>query len=169
MGLDMKDSLWRKRQEPEALKRITRDDTEHDKEYYLALEVDALLSKQKQGEPVIDKSAAIRIATALGWTQPQPEQGEPVAWSDEQLKMLNFLYGAGEFDGVWFGEKHLIERGAFWWRKHLRRLFTTPPQRTWVGIDGDECSEFSSMLDWKSDAEVFAAIDAKLKEKNAHD
>jgi hypothetical protein len=47
----MTDSLWRKRQEPEALKRITRDDTEHDKEYYLALEVDALLAQPEQ-EPV---------------------------------------------------------------------------------------------------------------------
>jgi hypothetical protein len=31
-------------------------------------------------QPVIDKSAAIRIATALGWTPPKQEQGEPVAW-----------------------------------------------------------------------------------------
>ena len=28
-------------------------------------------------QPVIDKSAAIRIATALGWTPPKQEQGEP--------------------------------------------------------------------------------------------
>jgi hypothetical protein len=30
-------------------------------------------------QPVIDRSAAIRIATALGWTPPKQEQGEPVA------------------------------------------------------------------------------------------
>ena len=30
-------------------------------------------------QPIIDKSAAIRIATALGWTPPKQEQGEPVA------------------------------------------------------------------------------------------
>jgi len=44
----MTDSLWRKRQEPEALKRITRDDTEHDRHYYLADEVDALLAQPEQ-------------------------------------------------------------------------------------------------------------------------
>jgi len=63
----------------------------------------------------------------------QPAQ-EPVAWSDEHLQFLNFLYGAGEFDGVWFDQKHPKENGEFWWRKHLRRLFDAPPQRPWVGL-----------------------------------
>ena len=34
----------------------------------------AELESQEQGEPVIDKSAAIRIATALGWTPPEQER-----------------------------------------------------------------------------------------------
>ena len=34
------------------MKKLMRDDTEHGKEYYLASEVDALLSKQEQGEPL---------------------------------------------------------------------------------------------------------------------
>lgn len=57
----------------------------------------------------------------------EPAQQEPLAWTDEQLQMLNFLYGAGDFDGVWFDQKHPTEKGVFWWRKHLRRLFTSPP------------------------------------------
>jgi hypothetical protein len=52
---------------------------------------------------------------------------EPVAWTDEQLQMLNFLYGSGEWDGLWFDQKHPTKKGAFWWRSDLRRLFTTPP------------------------------------------
>jgi len=52
---------------------------------------------------------------------------EPVAWTDEQLQMLNFLYGAGEWDGLWFDQKHPAKKGAFWWRSDLRRLFTAPP------------------------------------------
>jgi hypothetical protein len=52
---------------------------------------------------------------------------EPVAWTDEQLQMLNFLYGTGEWDGLWFDQKHPAKKGAFWWRSDLRRLFTTPP------------------------------------------
>ena len=35
---------------------------------------------QPEQEPVIDKSAAKRIATALGWT-PQRTEQEPVAWT----------------------------------------------------------------------------------------
>ena len=47
--------------------------------------------------------------------------------TDEQTRMLNFLYGAGELDGVWFGEHHPTAKDEFWWREHLRRLFDTPP------------------------------------------
>ena len=51
-----------------------------------------------------------------------------VPLTDEQTKMLNFLYGAGELDGVWFGERHPTEKSGFWWRKHLRKVF--PDGRT---------------------------------------
>lgn len=73
----------------------------------------------------------------------QPAQ-EPITWSDKQLKMLNFLYGSGEFDGVYFEEKHPTERNTFWWRKHLRQLFDTPltvqPAQepvAWITPDGE--------------------------------
>jgi hypothetical protein len=56
----------------------------------------------------------------------QPAQ-EPVAWTDEQLQMLNFLYGCGEWDGLWFDQTHPTKQGAFWWRSDFRRLFETPP------------------------------------------
>jgi hypothetical protein len=36
-------------------------------------------------QSVIDKSAAIRIATALGWTPPRQEQSEPVAKDDADI------------------------------------------------------------------------------------
>jgi hypothetical protein len=52
---------------------------------------------------------------------------QPVAWTDEQLQMLYFLYGEGEWDGLWFDEKHPTKKRGFWWRSDLRRLFTTPP------------------------------------------
>ena len=55
----------------------------------------------------------------------QPAQ-EPVAWTDEQLQMLNFLYGCGEWDGLWFDQTHPTKQGAFWWRSDFRRLFETP-------------------------------------------
>ena len=36
--------------------------------------------------------------------------------------IIKFLLGEESFDGVWFGEKHQTEQGAFWWRKHLRQF-----------------------------------------------
>jgi hypothetical protein len=41
---------------------------------------------QPEQEPVIDKSAAIRIATALGWTPPRPWVG----LTDEEIDSINY-------------------------------------------------------------------------------
>lgn len=35
-------------------------------------------------------------------------------------QVLDFLYGASDLDGVWFGGKHPTLRGTFWWRPVLR-------------------------------------------------
>ena len=43
---------------------------------------------------------------------------------------------------------------------------TTPPQRTWVGLDHQDKKKFSSWLDHKTDDEVFTAIDDLLREMN---
>jgi hypothetical protein len=46
----------------------------------------------------------------------QSQDAQPVAPND----VIAFLLGEAPLDGVWFSEKHPTERGAFWWRKHLR-------------------------------------------------
>ena len=51
--------------------------------------IDEALAQQPEQEPVIDKSAAIRIATSLGWTQ----QRKPL--TDEQIEKIADEYGAG--------------------------------------------------------------------------
>jgi hypothetical protein len=48
-------------------------------------------------------------------------------------------------------------------------LYTTPPQRTWVGLTPDELNAiFDGMKTWSSFqiTDVYFAIEAKLKEKN---
>lgn len=35
--------------------------------------------------------------------------------------IIKFLCGESDFCGLWFGDKHPSEVGAFWWRKHLRK------------------------------------------------
>jgi len=48
----------------------------------------------------------------------------------------------------------------------IRRDFEEHLQKPWVGLTKKEKKSFSSMLDEKSDEEVFTAIENKLKEKN---
>ena len=43
-------------------------------------------------------------------------------------------------------------------------LYTTPPQRAWVGLTDEEAMEM--YLDCNSVSELFDAIEAKLKQKN---
>ena len=40
----------------------------------------------------------------------------------EREALIAFLQGAAPLDGVWFGERHPTEKGAFWWRKRLAAL-----------------------------------------------
>jgi len=88
-----------------------------------------------------------------------PEQ-EPVAWGMPSA-------GGGFIVDCITPEEHDRVEGGY-----TVPLYTTPPpvplahKRTWVGLTVDELHRFSSFLDWKSDAEVFELIEAKLKEKN---
>ena len=66
-----------------------------------------------------------------------------------------------------------LKNGDFEWRYSLNQtrhdaipLYTTTPQRIWVGLTNEDKHLFSSWLDHKTDDEVFTAIEAKLKEKN---
>ena len=122
---------------------------------------------------VTDLRSIIRQATP-----PTVPMQEPLALTDEQLQMLNFLYGAGEWDGVWFDEKHPTKKGAFWWRSDLRRLFTTPPivatplaaQKPWVGLTDEEAKRVFNDEHCNISADLAGmlarAIEAKLKAKN---
>ena len=80
-----------------------------------------------------DKAIA-RVEAAM---EEQPAQQSSKPLTDEQVAVLNFMLGADELDGVWFGERYPQEKGAFWWRNRLRNAFQD------------------------------AAIEAKLREKNA--
>jgi len=36
--------------------------------------------------------------------------------------IIGFLLGEQPLKGVWFGDMHPDERGAFWWREYLRAM-----------------------------------------------
>lgn len=49
-------------------------------------------------------------------------------------EVVAFLCGVAPLDGVWFGEEHPAERGAFWWRKHLREAAEPDALRAALGV-----------------------------------
>ena len=92
-------------------------------------------------------STIISIKEALA----QPEQ-EPVAW--QFMNGLNFRKRRpDDFDDLAYD-------GFPYWKP----LYTTPPQRTWVGLTDEEKHEirYSHM----TSAEFIEFIEAKLKDKN---
>jgi len=160
-----------------------------------ALEDFDSLHGDKTQEAITAIKAALEAHKALA----QPEQFKPL--TDEQKSILNFLLGADDFEGVWYGDKHPHKKGAFWWRDELRKafqpstkengptgqngavitsvkpdvtwklneLYTTPPQRTWVGLTDVEISNviaYTTAGDQPYSHRIARAIEAKLKEKN---
>ena len=127
--------------------------------------------KQEQNEPVgvtykevadamnslmMGDSTQLQLAENLGnkklYTTPQPkqEQGEPVAWA--------MLHDNGAFIDAICPEEHAKGEGEY-----THPLYTTPQQRTWVGLTDEEIDE----CDWgQSERDHARAIEAKLKEKN---
>ena len=82
----------------------------------------------------------------------QPEQ-EPVAWWIPKAEQfcLPSSDGTRPFAKAW------------------EPLYTTPPQRTWVGLTNEEIQKKRHLIDWTAgwSYNTFArAIEAKLKDKN---
>jgi hypothetical protein len=97
----------------------------------------------------IAMSACVGIKEALA----QPEQ-EPVAW---ELR-------AGKTDRVLIEITNNSQR-AHDWKASLEEvvpLYTTPPQRTWVGLTSKEVDECFKDLP----VQIYKCIGAKLREKN---
>ena len=92
--------------------------------------------------------AAVDVAP----TPPQPkepEQGEPVAWLDEYGNAFPLV--AKQYSVV---------------GKHWKPLYTTPPQRTWVGLTDDEMHECWGDPLTPLGMKHARMIEAQLKEKN---
>jgi len=90
--------------------------------------------------------------TAIKEALAQPEQ-EPVAWMCADESLIN--KGYARFSHVCMGD----------WKIPV---YTTPPQRTWVGLTDEEIDDLSRTMvkGNKSVNWLCQAIEAKLKEKN---
>ena len=88
----------------------------------------------------MDREDIIRMAREAGID-------EPVAWADMDVR--------GEDKGLSWTP------GQF----HTQPLYTTPPQRPWVGLTKAEAKEIS-MANRPYVIDMIAALEARLKEKN---
>jgi hypothetical protein len=83
-------------------------------------------------------------------------QLEPVAW---RAWVSKFPQGTGS---DWVYVTKPIMKDSI----HNQPLYTTPPQRTWVGLTEDEVFEISNKMPYADRFDFAEAIEAKLKEKN---
>ncbi len=98
------------------------------------------------------------VLDALEEALAQPEH-EPVAMR-HSFDGYGYKYTDMGFGGDWIG----------WTRRQYKdaeRLYTTPPQRTWVGLTDEEAHELWESTDSGDDWELMKRTEAKLKEKNA--
>jgi len=102
-------------------------------------------------------------------------------WRDEAYKQAGHPLPEREQEPVaWIKPKELLVMrgnayaGAKDWRVNLGLepeegdvgLYTTPPQRTWVGLTEDEVFAVSNTMPYGDRFDFAEAIEAKLKEKN---
>ena len=101
--------------------------------------------EQHSGTPDSDKAERIRLGKP-----PQPEQ-EPVAWRHDM----------GEENGGW---EYFEEASC----PDCQPLYTTPPQRTWVGLTDEERKDIELGIEVfaMSVEDILKETEAKLKEKN---
>ena len=102
----------------------------------LSDKVNELEAKQEQGEPNIQSYL-------------EKDNSQPVAWMDIDEK------------GAASGLRYWSEPD----NRHEVALYTTPQQRTWVGLTDDEVDEIIGSFDYRYD--VARSVEAKLKEKNS--
>ena len=123
----------------------------------------ALKALEQYAEYEGETRAANEAITAIKEALAQPavtesHKQEPVAW---RALVSKFPQGTGS-DWVYV-TKPIMKDSV-----HNQPLYTTPPQRTWVGLTLDERIELAKDVDWAIGAycEYAEKIEAKLKEKN---
>jgi hypothetical protein len=110
-----------------------------------------------------DEEGLNKAITAIKEALSETEQ-EPVAWQvmveNEAMKEFSIKDMAHD----WCVHQELSGFSYTYW---IRPLYTTPPQRTWVGLTDDEmyryCPIWLGQADFKA---LMLHIESKLKDKN---
>ena len=99
---------------------------------------------------------AEEVLPAIEAALAQPAQ-EPVAWGVFEGNLHDMFFTQAE------AQKMAELKGS---HAEVRPLYTTPPQRPWVGLTDDEVYKIAFVLEGEHWRKIADAIEAKLKDKN---
>jgi len=112
-----------------------------------------------------DRQEVLRAIKALEEALAKQEQGEPVAWVDflkdaEQIVKDKFLYKR-------FIDGTPLANDIPCWMADFAQQYTTPQQRTWVGLKEKDVNELCcTFIGQFNKVDFIKGVEAKLKEKN---
>jgi hypothetical protein len=115
---------------------------------------------------------AILAGRALLDQLAKQEQGEPVANASTWFALVMNAAAELENASIFLRDedaKRVAISGAKYYRDEANTLYTTPQQRTWVGLTDDELNMLGDkMKTWNSTSlkDIYIAIESKLKERN---
>jgi hypothetical protein len=137
----MTDSLWRKRQEPEAM----------------TLALEALKNTTPTGFNMESDKKFFAAIKALEEALAKQEQGEPVAYLTKRK--------LGGTEGLLRAD--MVDRSAKNQETHyFIPLYTTPQHRTWVGLTAEDRWEIVYATERDDRTTVMQLVEAKLRSKN---
>ena len=133
--------------------RLSRDGQKlyaEDKVWSTIISIKEALAKEKALQALHDENER------LGLYKDAYAEQEPLAWiSTGPARMIHWTSDKPAYGDDWVP------------------LYTTPPQRTWVGLTKEEIAEFDTWHDnreeevgWCNPSEIVAYIEAKLRSKN---
>jgi hypothetical protein len=108
-------------------------------------------------EKKLQKQVAHGVTDGSLWRKRQKPEQRSVS---EHLEPVAFIAPNGEL------RKTAEAKDASEWGAKFKPLYTTPPQRTWVGLTDDEVYKIAFTLEGEHWKKISDAIEAKLKEKN---
>jgi hypothetical protein len=119
------------------------------------------------------KDEALKLALeALGWT----DEWRPQGLKEEAITAIKEALAQPEQEPVAWRYRWSVEDGHWVWNyaTYIERqkddrcepLYTTPPQRTWVGLTNEDKSEICDMTERDERDSVMRLVEAKLKARN---
>jgi hypothetical protein len=124
---------------------------------HAAMVINEVLSRPVQDWEAIAGDQAMTIALA------QPEQSQTSGYAK---KIESLIKERDELRQAIADQKLADAFAEDFPNTWGKKKYTAPPSNTWVGLSEEDRRTFASWLDFKTDDEVFNAIEAALRSKN---